>query len=130
VESLRVRLAHRGGAALPRRLMGPVVTHMTAGNVRRVKLEHNQPPHTGAACGMGRVERGRRRRMGGRAAAVRQVVGGIGFSWRRRLATRALGDWGKRAQVSFLSKKKKKKKKEEEEEEGQGSRVLTSLVST
>jgi hypothetical protein len=61
--------------------MGPVVTHMMAGNVRRVKLEHNQPPHTGAACGVGCVERGRRRRMGGRVAAVRQVGIRIGFSW-------------------------------------------------
>jgi hypothetical protein len=84
---------------------------MTAGNVRRVKLKHNQPPHTGAAwsgtCRVGEEEENGRAGGGG----VAGLVGGIGFSWRRRLATRALGDWGKRAQVSFLSKKKKKKKK-------------------
>jgi hypothetical protein len=59
--------------------------------------------------------------MGGQVAAVWQVWWQGWVQWWWRLATHALRDWGKRAQVSFMS--------EEEEEEGWGSRVLTSLVS-
>jgi hypothetical protein len=104
---------------------------MTAGNVRRVKLEHNQPPHTGAAwsgtCRAGEEEENGRAGGGSEAGRDRDrgSVGGGGW----RLACSGTGEESA-SQLLVKEEEEKEEEEEEEEEEGQGSRVLTSLVST